>query len=80
MLSLLTPDGPTSAWKGEHFFAFRLAWEKETHFSFRARDNGITFTLSEKEWKAVQELFRRAWEIPDVRTAWEGLILEYGEL
>jgi hypothetical protein len=80
MLTLLTPDSPASDWKGEHFFAFRLAWEKETHFSFRARDNGITFTLSEEEWKAVQELFRRAWEIPDVRTAWEGLILEYGEL
>ena len=80
MLSLLTPDGPTSGWKGEHFFAYRIAWEKETHFSFRARDNGITFTFSEEEWKAVQELFRRAWEVPDVRTAWEGLILEYGEL
>jgi hypothetical protein len=32
------------------------------------------------EWKAVQELFRRAWQLPDVRLAWEGLILEYGEL
>ena len=32
------------------------------------------------EWKAVRKLFRRAWEIPDVRLAWDGLVLEYGDL
>ncbi|MGH9686532.1 MAG: hypothetical protein ACRD5K_05510 [Candidatus Acidiferrales bacterium] len=81
MLTLLTPDGSMSSWKGEHFLGYRMVWEKEeTLFSFRARDNGITFTFSAKEWVAVQELFRRAWEIPDLRAAWEGLILEYGEL
>lgn len=79
MLSLLTPDSSASAWKGQHYFGFRLDRGKETEFSFRARDNGITFTFSTEEWKAVQELFRRAWEMPDVREAWEGLILEYGE-
>ncbi len=80
MLAALDPETPTPDWKGEHFFGFRIERAKETEFSFRARDNGITFTLSEKEWKAVRELFRRAWEMPDVRLAWDGLILEYGEL
>jgi hypothetical protein len=45
-----------------------------------ARDNGITFTFSEKEWTVVRKLFRRAWEMPEVRLAWDALTLEYGEL
>jgi hypothetical protein len=79
MLAVLDPESPTPDWKGEYFFGYRLERGKETEFSFRARDNGITFTFSEKEWKAVRELFRRAWDIPDVRLAWDGLIREYGE-
>jgi hypothetical protein len=47
---------------------------------FRANTNGITFGFSEKEWKAVQALFRRAWELPEIRMAWDALTLEYGEL
>ena len=42
--------------------------------------NGITFGFSAEEWKAVRELFRRAWEMPEVRAAWDVLILDYGEL
>jgi hypothetical protein len=79
MLAALDPEESTH-WKGEYFFGYRMERGKDAEFSFRARDNGITFTFSEKEWKAVRELFRRAWEIPDVRPAWDGLILEYGEL
>ncbi len=80
MLAAIDPESTTAHWKGEYFFGFRIERGKETEFSFRARDNGITFTFSEKEWKAVRELFRRSWEIPDARLAWDGLILEYGEL
>jgi len=53
---------------------------EEAELSFRARDNGITMTLTGKEWRALRELFRRAWEIPDVHMMWDGLLLEYGEL
>lgn len=28
----------------------------------------------------VQALFRRAWELPEIRMAWDALTLEYGEL
>ena len=80
MLAALDPDGPTHHWKGEYFFAYRSEAGKEAEFSFRARDNGITFTFSAKDWNAIRGLFRRAWEIPDVRLAWDGLVLEYGEL
>ena len=78
MLAALDPETPMPDWKGKYFFGFHIERGKETEFSFRGRDNGITFTLSAKEWKAVRELFRRAWEIPDVRLAWDGLVLEYG--
>jgi hypothetical protein len=54
--------------------------EKGQDFWFRAHDNGITFGFAEKEWKSVQALFRRAWEVQEVRMAWDGLALEYGEL
>jgi len=36
----------------------------------RAHQNGITFGLSEKEWKSVHSLFRRAWELSEIRMAW----------
>jgi hypothetical protein len=80
MLATLDPDGSTQHWKGEYFFGYVGEHGKEVEFSFRARSNGITFTFSEKEWKAVRELFRRAWEVPAVRALWDSLILEYGEV
>jgi len=80
MLAALGPQSPAKHWEGDYFFGYRVTSSKETDFAFRARDNGITLSLLQKEWKAVQELFRRAWELPDVRLAWDGLILEYGEL
>jgi len=80
MLASLDPDGPTHHWNGEYFFAYRSEEGKEAEFSFRARDNGITFTFSVKDWDAIRGLFRRAWENPDVRLAWDELVLEYGEL
>jgi hypothetical protein len=46
--------------------------EKGKDFWFRAHDNGITFGFAEKEWKSVQVLFRRAWDVQEVRMAWDG--------
>lgn len=81
MLGALGTD--TRRWNGEHFFGYVAASEdgkaKEDVW-FRAHANGITFGFSEKEWKMVQALFRRAWEMPEVRMAWDELALEYGEL
>lgn len=81
MLAAL-PEG-TRRWNGEHFFGYVSASEEgkgKEDVWFRAHANGITFGFSEKEWKSVQGLFRRAWEIPEVRMAWDELALEYGEL
>jgi hypothetical protein len=81
MLAAL-PDG-SRRWNGEHFFGYVSASEDgkgKDDVWFRAHANGITFGFSEKEWRAVQTLFRRAWELPEVRMAWDELALEYGEL
>ncbi len=82
MLAALNPDSPKRRWEGEHFLGYVAASEegKGKDYWFRAHQNGITFGLSEKEWKAVQALFRRAWELPEIRMAWDALTLEYGEL
>ena len=84
MLATLTPEGSSPHWDGEHFFGYTAKPEDEREkgkdFWFRAHDNGITFGFAEKEWKSVQALFRRAWDVQEVRMAWDGLALEYGEL
>jgi len=84
MLGALTPESSTPHWDGDYFFGYAAKPEDEKErgkdFWFRAHDNGITFGFAEKEWKAVQALFRRAWEVQEVRMAWGGLALEYGEL
>jgi hypothetical protein len=82
MLAALAPDNPKRGWEGEHFLGYVAPSEeaKGKDYWFRANQNGITFGLSEKEWKSVQALFRRAWELPEIRMAWDALTLEYGEL
>jgi hypothetical protein len=80
MLAALDPEGSTPSWEGVRFYGYLVEREQEKEYWFRAHENGITFGFSEKDWTAVRELFRRAWEIPDLRTMWNGLILEYGEL
>jgi len=84
MLGTLTPEGSSPHWDSEYFFGYTAKPEDEREkgkdFWFRAHDNGITFGFAEKEWKSVQALFRRAWDVQEVRMAWDGLALEYGEL
>ncbi len=81
MLAALTPKArPPQHWDGEHFYGYVTERSNEPEFWFRAHANAITFGFSVEEWKAVRELFRKAWEMPEVRIAWDALSLEYGEL
>ena len=83
MLEALTPESSTSCWDGEYFFGYARQEddkEKVKDMWFRAHDNGITFGFTEKDWKSIRALFRRAWAVQEVRVAWDGLALEYGEL
>jgi hypothetical protein len=65
-----------------YFFGYSVTPQDQDPdaFWFRAHDNGITFGFAAKDWAIVQQVFRRAWELPDVRVAWDALKDEYGEL
>jgi hypothetical protein len=81
MLAALAPEArPPQRWNGDQFIGYVTEREQEPEFWFRAHANGITFGFSGEEWKAVRELFRRAWEVPEVQIAWDALECEYGEL
>jgi len=81
MLAALAPDlEAPQHWDGEHFFGYVVKTDEETDFCFRAHNNGISFMFSRADWASVRELFRRGWEIPEIRLAWDALSLEYGEL
>jgi hypothetical protein len=82
MLAALVADQRSGDWTGAYFFADLIATDPEraSEIWFRAHDNGITFGFTVKEWAALNTLFRRAWNLPEVRRAWGALALEYGEL
>jgi len=81
MLAAFAPKAkPPQHWNGEQFYGYVTERASETEFWFRAHANGIAFGFSGDEWKAVRELFRKAWDVPEVRTAWDRLTLDYGEL
>jgi hypothetical protein len=81
MLAALQPGvQPQPRWDGEHFFIYANERNREIGFWLRAQSNGIAIGFSGEEWSAIRELFRRAWEVPEVRIAWDALGLKYGEL
>jgi len=72
---------PFAQWKGSYFSAINMIMEnEELSVSFCARENGISFSFPIEHWKAIRTLFQRAWQSPDVVSAWETLALEYGEM
>ncbi len=82
MLAALSSTREHRNWSGAYFFGYVQTppTTPEAEAWFRAYDNGIAFGFSADEWAAVQTLFRRAWDLPAIRMAWETLALEYGEL
>lgn len=82
MLAAVDGNDPGGFWNGPHFVAYvqRPAAEQSGGVWFRAQDNGITVGVSAEEWKSVQTLLRRAWDMPDISGAWDALAVEYGEL
>lgn len=81
MLAKLGPTGQPR-WHGRFFLGYLgpTADRGERSVWFRAHDNGITFGFTAKQWSTVQALFRRAWDLPDVQSAWQALTDDYGEL
>ena len=68
-------------WQGYYFYAHTEILENnEKGVFFFARENGITFGFPMEHWKSIRNLFRRAWQAPEVIHTWEAQALEYGEL
>jgi len=68
-------------WRGYYFSAITGITEKgEREVAFMAFENGISFRFPGEHWKTIRNLFRRAWQSPEVIRTWEALELEYGEL
>jgi hypothetical protein len=67
-------------WDGMRYYGYVTERGKEHEYWFRACGDGITFGFTEAEWGQVRALFQRAWEIPEIKLAWDALSLEYGEL
>ncbi len=81
MLEGLDLTRPLAQWKGRYFYAHVGIMEnQEFNVNFCACGNGISFVFPMKHWKSIQNLFRRAWQSPDVMQAWDTLALEYGEM
>jgi hypothetical protein len=81
MLEGLDLTRPLAQWKGHYFYAHVGIMEnQEFDVNFCACDNGISFVFPTEHWKSIQNLFRRAWQSPDVMQAWDTLALEYGEM
>jgi hypothetical protein len=68
-------------WQGYYFYAHTEILENdERGVFFFARENGITFGFPMEQWQSIRNLFRRAWQAPEVRRLWDALAREYGEL
>jgi hypothetical protein len=68
-------------WQGYYFYAHTAILENEDRgVFFFARENGIAFRFPMEHWQSIRNLFRRAWQAPEVIHTWEAQMLEYGEL
>ncbi len=68
-------------WQGYYFYAHTAIVENEQRgVFFFARENGIAFRFPMEHWQSIRNLFRRAWQAPEVIHTWEAQMLEYGEL
>jgi hypothetical protein len=81
MLELLDLAPAMSQWKGHYYVAWTgLLDNDERAVTLFSRDSGIRFSFPMDDWKVLQNLFRRAWQSPEVAAAWDILSDEYGEL
>jgi len=65
-------------WNGETFFGYVVAGSSAEGYWFR--DGSLTLGFPPVGWEQVREVFRRAWEHPEVARIWACLEREYREL
>ncbi|MGA2204872.1 MAG: hypothetical protein ABSG40_23290 [Terriglobales bacterium] len=81
MLEELDLERDLRQWQGYYFYAHTAILENEERgVFFFARENGITFRFPMAHWQSIRNLFRRAWQAPEVIHTWGAQVLEYGEL
>ena len=81
LLEELDLDRDLCQWQGYYFYAHTAIVENEQRgVFFFARENGIAFRFPMEHWQSIRNLFRRAWQAPEVIHTWEAQMLEYGEL
>ena len=81
LLDELDLDRDLCQWQGYYFYAHTAIVENEQRgVFFFARENGIAFRFPMEHWQSIRNLFRRAWQAPEVIHTWEAQMLEYGEL
>jgi hypothetical protein len=81
MLEELDLERDLCQWQGYYFYAHTAIVENEQRgVFFFARENGIAFRFPMEHWQSIRNLFRRAWQAPEVIHTWEAQMLEYGEL
>jgi hypothetical protein len=81
MLEELDLERDLCQWHGYYFYAHTAIVENEQRgVFFFARENGIAFRFPMEHWQSIRNLFRRAWQAPEVIHTWEAQALEYGEM
>jgi len=81
LLEELDLDRDLCQWQGYYFYAHTAIVENEQRgVFFFVRENGIAFRFPMGHWQSIRNLFRRAWQAPEVIHTWEAQMLEYGEL
>ena len=71
MLFGLCDDREMQHWDGELFYAYTSRNGDEIDVSFRAKDNGITFGFSSREWAGGKKTVSKAWNSPEVSRTWD---------
>ena len=67
------------SWNGRHFLVTPSEEKGSTKFTLWLRQNDVGIDFTESEWKALRELFQKAWAIPELQRWLEELQNEYGE-
>ncbi len=81
MLEELDLEADLRQWQGYFFYAHTAILDNgERGVFFFARENGIAFRFPTGHWQSIRNLFRRAWQAPEVIHTWEAQALEYGEM
>jgi hypothetical protein len=79
--AMLEEMGDLRGWKGRHFLAVVSDNEgtTEAKYTLWPKQENLQIDCNEKEWLRLRDLFRQAWEKPEIVERMAALQLEYGE-